>query len=65
VTLEGRYFSMGSSKLTVPRFTISANNIAVNVFVREPISKIVSPFTLVLFALDMFPKPETLRSSII
>ena len=42
-----RYFSMGSSKLTIPRFTISANNAAVNVFVREPISKIVSPFTFV------------------
>ena len=34
---------------------ISANNDAVNVFVREPISKIVSSLTFVVFALEMFP----------
>jgi hypothetical protein len=31
VTLEGKYFSMGSSKLTIPLFTISANNATVKV----------------------------------
>jgi hypothetical protein len=33
------------------------NNVVVNVFVLEPISKIVSPFTFVVFALDIFPYP--------
>ena len=55
LTVAGRYFPIGSSRLTKPCFTISAKSVVVNVFVIEAISKIVFPFTFVLFALDKFP----------
>jgi hypothetical protein len=55
LTLVGRYLSIGSSKLTKPCFTISAKSVVVNVFVMEAVSKIVFPFTFVLFVLDAFP----------
>jgi hypothetical protein len=44
--------------LNIPSFTISAKRVVVNVLVIEPISKIVSSFTIVaLGALDVLPYP--------
>ena len=45
LTDAGKYFATGSSSFISPRSTMSCNNSAVNVFVMEPISNSVSPFT--------------------
>ena len=60
----GRYFSMGSSRLTKPCFTMSAKIIVTNVFAMDARSKTVSPSTCVLFELEMFlnPKPDSISS---
>ena len=42
-TDAGRYFAIGSDRLTSPRFTMSARIVLVKTLVIEPISKTVLP----------------------
>ena len=57
--LAGRYFSMGSSRLTKPCLTMSAKTIVTNVFAMDAMSKTVFPSTFVSLELEIFPYPET------
>ena len=57
--LAGRYFSIGSPRLTKPCFIMSAKIIVTNVFAIDAMSKTVFPLTYVSLELEVFPYPET------
>ncbi len=58
-TAEGRCLSIGSPKLMIPCFTMSAKTRVVKVFVIESILKMVLPLTGMLLAFETFPKLYT------